>query len=66
MPTRTTKPKVRYQPVLNRPKRLDEEFVAIRDNIAVNDLLVLILVDEFGYDCPYPLAGIRVQDTNTW
>jgi hypothetical protein len=68
MPTRTTKAKVRYEPVLKLPSLPYEQFVALKDNIAVNGVLVPILVtednhiidgnyrraiaDELGYDCP--------------
>jgi hypothetical protein len=45
MPARTTKPKVRYQPVLDLPKLPYDQFMALRDNIAVNGVLVPILTD---------------------
>jgi hypothetical protein len=45
MPTRTTRSKVRYQPVLNLPKLPYDQFVALRDNIAVNGVVVPILTD---------------------
>jgi ParB-like chromosome segregation protein Spo0J len=45
MPTRTTRAKVRYQPVLNLPKLPYDQFMALRDNIAVNGVLVPILTD---------------------
>ena len=67
MPT-TKKPKPTYQPVLTLPPLPHEEFLALRDNIAVNGVLVPILVDEnrriidgqyrkhiadeLGYECP--------------
>ena len=68
---RTTAKKTRkpvYEPVLKLPPLLSEQFIALRDNIAVNGVLVPILVtedkqiidgnyrraiaDELGYDCP--------------
>src|SRR5204863_7176202 len=67
MPTKA-KAKVRYQPVLSLPKLPYDQFLALRDNIAVNGILVPILVDEkkriidgnyrkaisdeLGYNCP--------------
>ena len=45
MPTRAAKARVRYQPVLNLPKLPYDQFVALRDNIAVNGVLVPILTD---------------------
>jgi hypothetical protein len=41
MPTKTAK--VKYQPVLKLPPLPYEQFVALRDNIAVNGVLVPIL-----------------------
>jgi len=68
MPTKTAKAKVRYQPVLSLPKLPYEQFLALRDNIAIHGVLVPILVDEdkriidgnyrkaiadeLGYECP--------------
>jgi DNA modification methylase len=68
MPTKTTRAKVKYQPVLTLPQLPYEQFMALRDNIAINGVLVPILVDEnkriidgnyrkgiadeLGYDCP--------------
>jgi SAM-dependent methyltransferase len=46
MPTKTAK--VKYQPVLKLPPLPHEQFVALRDNIAVNGVLVPILVDGSG------------------
>src|SRR5262249_27258684 len=67
MPTRTRK-KLRYQPVLTLPKLPYDQFLALRDNIAINGVLVPILIDEekriidgnyrkaiadeLGYNCP--------------
>jgi ParB-like chromosome segregation protein Spo0J len=50
MPTTTTKTarKVRYQPVLNLPKLPYDQFMALRDNIALHGVLVPILVDGDG------------------
>lgn len=64
----TKKRKPAYQPILTLPPLPREEFLALRDNIAVNGVLVPILVDEsrriidgrhrkriaeeLGYDCP--------------
>jgi hypothetical protein len=45
MPTRAAGAKVRYQPVLNLPKLPYEQFIALRDNIALNGVLVPILTD---------------------
>jgi ParB-like chromosome segregation protein Spo0J len=45
MPARTTRSKVRYQPVLNLPKLPYDQFTALRDNIALNGVLVPILTD---------------------
>ena len=58
----------RYQPVLKLPPLPHDQFLALRDNIAVNGVLVPILIDEdkhiidgsyrkqianeLGYDCP--------------
>jgi hypothetical protein len=44
MPTKT-KGKVRYVPVLNLPKLPYDQFMGLRDNIAVNGVLVPILTD---------------------
>ena len=69
MPTTTKKTrKPVYEPVLKLPALPYEQFVALRDNIAVHGVLVPILVDEtrrtidgnyrkaiadeLGYDCP--------------
>jgi hypothetical protein len=50
MPTTTKKtaPKVRYEPVLKLPPLPYEQFMALKDNIAVNGVLVPILVDGDG------------------
>jgi ParB-like chromosome segregation protein Spo0J len=50
MPTTTKKTprKVRYEPVLKLPSLPYEQFLALRDNIAVNGVLVPILVDSDG------------------
>jgi len=53
MPTKTSKPRVKYQPVLKLPPVPYEQFVALRDNVAVNGVLVPILVD-----CSGPLRKI--------
>jgi len=68
MPTKTTRPTVKYQPVLKLPQLTYGQFLALRDNIAVNGVIVPIVVDEdkgvidgnyrkmiadeLGYDCP--------------
>ena len=70
MPTTTKKAtkKLRYQPVLKLPPLSYDQFLALRDNIAVHGVLVPIIVDEdkriidgchrktiaeeLGYDCP--------------
>ena len=74
MPTTTKKtPKPVYEPVLKLPSLPYEQFVALRDNIAVHGVLVPILVDEtrriidgnyrkaiadeLGYDCPEIVQG---------
>jgi hypothetical protein len=44
VPTKT-KARVRYQPVLNLPKLPYDQFLALRDNIAINGVLVPILTD---------------------
>src|ERR1019366_8699330 len=60
--------KLRYRPILKLPALPHEQFLALRDNIAVHGVLVPILVDEdkriidgnyrkniadeLGYDCP--------------
>ena len=43
-----TASKVKYEPVLQLPPLSYEEFTALRDNIAVNGVLVPILVDSDG------------------
>ena len=50
MPTTTKKTatKVRYEPVLRLPPLPYEQFLALKDNIAVNGVLVPILVDSEG------------------
>lgn len=47
MPTTTKKParKVRYEPIRKLPPLPYEQFMALRDNIAVHGVLVPILVD---------------------
>src|SRR5208283_3303069 len=45
MPKAKTKKKPKYEPVLQLPPLSYEEFTALRDNIAVNGVLVPILVD---------------------
>jgi hypothetical protein len=45
MPTRNTRSKVRYQPVLNLPKLPHDQFAALRDSITVHGVLVPILTD---------------------
>ena len=45
MPTKTATSKVRYQPVLNLPKLPYDDFLALRDNIALNGVLMPILTD---------------------
>jgi hypothetical protein len=45
MPTKTTKAKVRYSSVLNLPKLPYNQFMALRDNIAINGVLMPILTD---------------------
>jgi DNA modification methylase len=45
MSTKTTRGKVRYKPVLNLPRLPYDQFTALRDNIAVNGVLVPILTD---------------------
>ncbi len=71
MPTaksRTRPRRRKYKPVLDLPPLSQEEYLALRDNIALNGVLVPILVDsdgriidgncrkqianELGYDCP--------------
>ena len=68
MTTGTARAKPRYQPILKLPPLAYDQFLALRDNIAVNGVLVPILVDEqrhiidgsyrkaiadeLGYDCP--------------
>jgi hypothetical protein len=46
--TRNTGGKVRYEPVLKLPPLPYEQFLALKDNIAVNGVLVPILVDGDG------------------
>ena len=46
MATKTAKAKVKYHPILKLPPLPYEQFLALRDNIAVNGVLVPILVDE--------------------
>ena len=48
MPKTKTARKIRYEPVLQLPPLSYEEFTALRDNIAVNGVLVPILVDSDG------------------
>jgi len=48
MPKAKTTSKVKYEPVLQLPPLSYEEFSALRDNIAVNGVLVPILVDSDG------------------
>ena len=48
MPKTKTVSKVKYEPVLQLPPLSYEEFTALRDNIAVNGVLVPILVDSDG------------------
>ena len=48
MPKTKTASKVKYEPVLQLPPLSYEEFTALRDNIAVNGVLVPILVDSDG------------------
>jgi ParB-like chromosome segregation protein Spo0J len=45
MPTRTVRAKVKYVPVLKLPSLPYEQFLALKDNIAVNGVLVPILTD---------------------
>jgi ParB-like chromosome segregation protein Spo0J len=45
MTTRATKARDRYQPVLTLPKLPYDQFMALRDNIALNGVLVPILTD---------------------
>jgi hypothetical protein len=47
--TRTTSKKPRYEPVLKLPPLPYEQFIALRDNIAVNGVLVPILVTDKGH-----------------
>ena len=46
--TRKTRTKVQYAPVLKLPKLPYEQFVALKDNIALNGVLVPIIVDSDG------------------
>jgi hypothetical protein len=48
MPKTKTQKKPKYEPVLELPPLSYEEFTALRDNIAVNGVLVPILVDSDG------------------
>ncbi len=48
MPKTKAKPAVRYQRVLRLPPLSPDQFEALRDNIAVNGVLVPILVDSHG------------------
>jgi len=48
MPQAKTIKKIKYEPVLKLPPLSYEEFTALRDNIAVNGVLVPILVDSNG------------------
>src|ERR1017187_5824055 len=48
MPIKTRTKKPVYAPVLKLPSLPYEQFVALRDNIAVNGVLVPILVDSEG------------------
>jgi DNA modification methylase len=48
MPKTKTQKKPKYEPVLQLPPLSYEEFVALKDNIAVNGVLVPILVDSDG------------------
>ncbi len=45
MPKAKTRKKPKYEPVLKLPPLSHEELTALRDNIAVNGVLVPILVD---------------------
>jgi ParB-like nuclease domain len=81
MPTttkKTPKKKPRYEPVLKLPALTYDQFQALRDNIAVNGVLVPIIVDEnkriidgtyrktiadeLGYDCPEIVQEGLTQD----
>jgi hypothetical protein len=46
--TKRTPPKVRYESVLKLPPLPYKQFLALKDNIAVNGVLVPILVDSDG------------------
>lgn len=48
MPKTKSIKKVKYEPVLKLPPLSYEEFIALRDNIAVNGVLVPIIVDSDG------------------
>jgi DNA modification methylase len=48
MPKTKTASKVKYEPVLQLPPLSYEDFTALRDNIAVNGVLVPIMVDSDG------------------
>ena len=48
MPKAKTQKKPKYEPVLKLPPLSHDEFTALRDNIAVNGVLVPILVDSDG------------------
>ena len=48
MPKTKTQKKPKYEPVLKLPPLSYEEFAALRDNIAVNGVLVPIMVDSDG------------------
>jgi hypothetical protein len=45
MPTKAAEARVRYVPVLNLPKLPYDQFMALRDNIGINGVLVPILTD---------------------
>ena len=53
MPSQKTTSKVKYQPVLKLPPLPNDQFLGLRDNIAVNGVLVPILVD-----CTGPMRKI--------
>jgi DNA modification methylase len=48
MPRPKTQKKPKYEPVLQLPPLSHEEFTALRDNIAVNGVLIPILIDSDG------------------
>jgi hypothetical protein len=45
MPTKAAKARVRYVPAVKLPKLPNDQFMALRDNIAINGVLVPILTD---------------------